>query len=273
MEGHWYVTGGAIIQPEPGGCNCEWNWQRCGRGYPGGVLSPSHFVSIQYNQSLVDSSISTRMNENSGSTNDDGGVLGEETDTAILQMVAEDEAEEGDGGDSDVEGGEINLHNEAMMAIDRWVDELNRSLDNDLDFGELDEAFEQVPPTIPGAPNGWTPPGPPENYRGYLPKLDAGAPLLFSEVDNPDGWSEFVFQPKSATEWGYAISEKGCSSGYGHEFKLMTKQELVRWLGVTIRHGARDGNAGTHHRRWLTDDVDYDLTYCKQYDIDALVTD
>ena len=45
------------------------------------------------------------MNENSGSTNDDGGVLGEETDTAILQMAAEDEAEEGDGGDSDVEGG------------------------------------------------------------------------------------------------------------------------------------------------------------------------
>ena len=82
------------------------------------------------------------MNENSGSTNDDGGVLGEETDTAILQMVAEDEAEEGDGGDSDVEGGEINLHNEAMMAIDRRVDELNRSLDNDLDFGELGEAFE-----------------------------------------------------------------------------------------------------------------------------------
>jgi hypothetical protein len=318
------------------------------------------------------------MNENSGSTNDDGGVLGEETDTAILQMVAEDEAEEGDGGDSDVEGGEINLHNEAMMAIDRRVDELNRSLDNDLDFGELGEAFEPAPPTIPGTPNGWTPPGPPENFWGYLPKLDAGAPLLFSEVDNPSGWSEFVFQPKYAMErgrkkyvghvtpagakvlpanddgirehngwrfyyqgWkpdhfdaanfargtatkdclkptdqkgsldadrlrqhgltpermksdpifflqlllpicnpkcsgvdgdermpffttvtantnGYAISEKGCGSGYGHEFKLVTKQELVRWLGVTIRHGARDGNAGTHHRRWLTDGADYD---------------
>ena len=39
------------------------------------------------------------MNENSVNTNDDGGVLGEETDTAILQMAAEDEAEEGDGGD------------------------------------------------------------------------------------------------------------------------------------------------------------------------------
>jgi len=37
------------------------------------------------------------MNENSVNTNDDGGVLGEETDTAILQMAAEDEAEEGDG--------------------------------------------------------------------------------------------------------------------------------------------------------------------------------
>jgi hypothetical protein len=245
-----------------------------------------------------------------------------------------------------------------MMAIDRRVDELNRSLDNNLDFGESGEAFEPAPPTIPGAPNGWTPPGPPENYRGYLPKLDAGAPLLFSEVDNPGGWSEFVFQPKYATErgrkkyvghvtpagakvlpanddgirehngwrfyyqgWkpdhfdaanfargtatkdclkpadrkgsldadrlrrhgltpermrsdplfflqlllpickpkrsgvdgdermpffttvtantnGYAISEKCCGGGYRHEFKLVTEQELVRWLGVTIRHGA-----------------------------------
>ena len=52
--------------------------------------------------------------------------------------------------------------------------------------------------------------------------------------------------------------EKGWGAGYGHEFKLVTEQELVRWLGVPIRHGARDGSASGLHRRWMHDDVDFD---------------
>jgi hypothetical protein len=35
---------------------------------------------------------------------------GTETSAAILQMAAEDQLEEGDSGDSDVEGGEVNFH-------------------------------------------------------------------------------------------------------------------------------------------------------------------
>jgi hypothetical protein len=57
---------------------------------------------------------------------------------------------------------------------------------------------------------------------------------------------------------GYAVMEKGWGAGYGHEFKLVTEQELVRWLGVPIRHGARDGSASGLHRRWMHDDVDFD---------------
>ena len=57
---------------------------------------------------------------------------------------------------------------------------------------------------------------------------------------------------------GYAVMEKGWGAGYGHEFKLVTEQDLVRWLGVPIRHGARDGSASGLHRRWMDNDVDFD---------------
>ena len=56
----------------------------------------------------------------------------------------------------------------------------------------------------------------------------------------------------------YAILEKGWGGGYGHEFKLITKQDLVRWLAVPIRHSARDGSASSIPRRWLSADADYD---------------
>ncbi len=52
--------------------------------------------------------------------------------------------------------------------------------------------------------------------------------------------------------------EKGWGAGYGHEFKLVTKQELVRWLGVPIHHGARDGSTSGLHRRWMRDNVDFE---------------
>jgi hypothetical protein len=38
----------------------------------------------------------------------------------------------------------------------------------------------------------------------------------------------------------------------------VTKQELIRWLGVPIHHGARDGSASGLHRQWMHDDVDFD---------------
>ncbi len=52
--------------------------------------------------------------------------------------------------------------------------------------------------------------------------------------------------------------EKGWGGGYGHEFKLVTKQDLVRWLGAPIRHGGRDGSASSLPRRWLLDNANYD---------------
>ena len=55
-------------------------------------------------------------------------------------------------------------------------------------------------PPIPGAPDGWIPPGAPITFLGYHPKLDA--PAFFANIDNPGRWKKFVFQPKYASEKG-----------------------------------------------------------------------
>ena len=119
------------------------------------------------------SSISTDANEERTSitsSNNDEQVHSEETAEKNLQMMAEDNAEEGDDGDSDVEGDKINMHYQAMTAIE----------ENDLD---LDEWGEVSDPSNPGAPEGWIPSGAPIGFIGYCAKFDA--PSHFSKVDIP----------------------------------------------------------------------------------------
>jgi hypothetical protein len=140
----------------------------------GASLSP-------FDGSLVESTISTDTNEESTSitsSNYDEQVHSEETEGNILQMMVEDNAEEGDGGDSDVEGDEVNMHYQAMTAIE----------ENDLD---LVEGGEVLDPSIPGAPEGWIPPGVPIGFIGYCAKFDA--PSHFSEMDNPGRWRILCF--------------------------------------------------------------------------------
>ena len=136
--------------------------------------------------SLVESSISIDVADEDStsitSSNNDEHVQHSETPEKILQMMLEDNAEEGDGGDSDVEGDEVNMHYQAMTANEE---------NHDLDVEEWGEVSD---PSIPGAPEGWIPSGAPIGFIGYCPKFDA--PSHFSEVDNPGRWSEFVFQPK-----------------------------------------------------------------------------
>ncbi len=155
---------------------------------------PTHQVGASpFHQSLVESTISTTVHS---STNGDDYEQGQrKTDDVILQMAAEDFAEEGDGSDSDVEGGEVNLHFEAMSLMDRNLETIH-ALANDLDEDDLGEEFVEDESQIPGAPQGWVPPGAPIGYQGYFPK--SNSPLFFSEVDNPGGWSDFCFQAKYA---------------------------------------------------------------------------
>jgi hypothetical protein len=71
-----------------------------------------------------------------------------------------------------------------------------------------------------------------------------------------DGRMPF-FSAATTHTHGYAIMEKGWGGRYGHEFKLVTKQDLVRWVGAPIRHGVRDSSTSSLHRCWLLDNADY----------------
>jgi hypothetical protein len=156
--------------------------------------APSVLVGASpFDISLVDSTISATSNNNDGML----PAAEEMADTILRRMFAEDRAKEGDGGNSNVEGGEMNLHYDAMMSVDRRLDENFCLLANNLDINEWGEVSA---PPIPGAPDGWIPPGAPINFLGYIPKLDA--PAHFADMDNPGCWNNFVFQPKYAVEKG-----------------------------------------------------------------------
>jgi hypothetical protein len=72
------------------------------------------------------------------------------------------------------------------------AEETNRILANDLDEDDIGEEYREH--QIPGAPEGWIPPGPPIGFMGYLPK--SNAPAFLSGVDNSGIWSPFCFQLK-----------------------------------------------------------------------------
>ena len=56
----------------------------------------------------------------------------------------------------------------------------------------------------------------------------------------------------------YAVGEKGWGGGRGHTYHNVSEAELVRWTGVQIRHGAREGRSGGYHQRWSPDDSNFD---------------
>jgi hypothetical protein len=55
----------------------------------------------------------------------------------------------------------------------------------------------------------------------------------------------------------YAI-QIGLGGSYGHRFKNIVLDELVRFDGLVIRDGVRGGSNGAIHRRWM-DGANYDL--------------
>ena len=290
--------------------------------------------------------------------------------TSVLEAdggksIQEDYQAKGDGGDSDEEGEEADIHHSSII--------LNRP--EQLDRTEVEEDVDPEDKGIPGAPEGWIKPGPPDDWQGYSPKTyDDHEPSFFEDVDNPGCWSDYTFQakynngqydghftpcgakvvpedddgfrmmndwefhydgwtpdefdqatyarvgakygdirPKSRrgnldvrelTKQGltatrvkddplfffqllfpicdptksgiaddgrmpfftharmctntYAFGEKGWGGAYGHDFKPTNEVELVKWLGATVRHGARKGGPGSLHTRWDVNDPDYD---------------
>jgi hypothetical protein len=117
-----------------------------------------------------------------------------------LTNVFEEAAEVGDGGDSDAEGDDARDHDVALTAslFDRMslLEEtaaVEDAIDNSVvlaSAGRLSTApSREIHVNIPDTPTDWQPP---------TQKVDKGEPA-FVEVDNPGGWSQFVFRPEFGT--------------------------------------------------------------------------
>jgi hypothetical protein len=117
-----------------------------------------------------------------------------------LTNVFEEAAELGNGGDSDAEGDDARDHNVALIAslFDRMsLLEETGAVEDDIDnsvvlasAARLSTApSREIHVNIPDTPTDWQPPA---------QKVDKGEPA-FAEVDNPGGWSQFVFRPEFGT--------------------------------------------------------------------------
>ena len=130
-------------------------------------------------------------------------VLPDTTNNVLCATdVDEEEAEEGDGGDSDIEGDDFDLHDTSMMEAlqERTEDFLEGDNDSalvqDTNVNSilLHQGILRVPAnvTIPGTPSDWVAPA---------AKSAQGEPD-FHLVDNPGNWSDFTFRPQFKTPSG-----------------------------------------------------------------------
>ena len=97
-----------------------------------------------------------------------------------------------------------------------------------------------------GAPPGWKPPGPDDEWKAKDAKTERGEPK-FEDVDNPGGWSQYVFQSKfdkGKGKYKHHCLPTGCTpvpadedgkrevGGYEFHYKGWKKE------GATFRSGA-----------------------------------
>jgi hypothetical protein len=138
-------------------------------------------------------------------------------DDDVFEDLDEDGQGEDNGGDSDEEGDEADVHNIALarrLISDDECEEIftksdaerivlsrgstgfclgdNPEIDDDIGkpTSRADEELNLT--TLIGAPLGWLPPSAPITFLGYRPK--SGDPPE-EEIDNPAGWSMFTFTP------------------------------------------------------------------------------
>ena len=112
--------------------------------------------------------------------------------------------------------------NEAAIDRGEHDDEVNRAIgieDSWADFiasyqGEVDMEREahrlaalnaqSLAVAIPGAPVGWIPPGAPDDWTPDAVKVQKKEPnVAFETIDNPGGWSQFVYRPKFGGKGGH----------------------------------------------------------------------
>jgi hypothetical protein len=123
-----------------------------------------------------------------------------EVNRKLWTIEALDLMEHGDGGDSDEEGFEFDYHNDAVRKrvtlCDTKTDATDNTVsDDDLDIEYIDDSVGEAwwhmrrpGANIPGAPDGWSPPGIPKKWSGYKPRNNSGAPTE-EDIDNPGNWN------------------------------------------------------------------------------------
>ena len=139
--------------------------------------------------------------ENGDSEDNEGPTIDEQIQSAktteeVAQLLERIEIADGDGGDSDEEGEELEIHEEAMTLamIGRHENEDNFMATESISSGNIgfvvgnEDVLESTPTDIldnlPKTPSDWQRPA----------KRDPNEPD-FEDVDNPGGWSEYVFRP------------------------------------------------------------------------------
>lgn len=149
---------------------------------------------------------------------------------------------------------------------------------------EIDDMYgvDFVPQCLPGAPPGWFPPGPPDNFV-YTP--ERGAPTE-NELDNPGGWNLFSFAGRSnASKTKYEGHFTPCGAKVVPANSLGTRQ-IGNWKfyykgwqgddfdkGTYVRDDAAYGNLKPASRKGCLDVnvlCTYGLSQSRMQDDDAL---
>ena len=131
-------------------------------------------------------------------------TLHDDTEEVIHEQdVDEEQAEEGDGGDSDAEAEDADFHANAMHEVVKDRTEGLVGTEDDTVLVEDNDStavllqcgsnVESTDVHIPGTPADWVAPA---------PKVDKGEPL-FNQVNNPGHWSDFTFCPSFGSHGEY----------------------------------------------------------------------
>ena len=134
----------------------------------------------------------------------------ESNDERIKLLQAENDINDiGDGGTSNGKGeGYDCVHSfqDGMKEVEREhldhdTDEIEHCVEANDDDAIICDEPNMVPSALPGAPNGWSPPSPPDNWNPIVNSLKREPP--FDEVDNPGNWSSFTNHPLFQPKGGY----------------------------------------------------------------------
>ena len=137
-------------------------------------------------------------------------VTCESNDECMKLLQAEDDINNiGDGGTSNGKGeGYDCVHSfqDGMKEVEREhldddTDEIEHCVEANNDNAFICDEPNMVPSALPGAPNGWSPPSPPDNWNPIVNSLKREPP--FDELNNPGRQSSFTYRPLFQPKGGH----------------------------------------------------------------------